>query len=88
MSQSLLPFILFALVASISPGPTNLLILAHGAKVQCSGRRIVAGGEPQGMADGCGRGICSAVIAAVAIGAGVFADRPAVHGSLGGGGGG
>ncbi|BAW22671.1 MULTISPECIES: LysE family translocator [Pseudomonas] len=33
MSQSLLPFILFALVASISPGPTNLLILAHGARV-------------------------------------------------------
>ncbi|AGN78715.1 LysE family translocator [Pseudomonas sp. GD03651] len=32
MSQSLLPFILFALVASISPGPTNLLILAHGAR--------------------------------------------------------
>ncbi|AYG44583.1 LysE family translocator [Pseudomonas sp. Leaf58] len=32
MTQSLLPFILFALVASISPGPTNLLILAHGAR--------------------------------------------------------
>lgn len=32
MSQSLLPFILFALVASISPGPTNLLILVHGAR--------------------------------------------------------
>lgn len=32
MSQSLMPFILFALVASISPGPTNLLILAHGAR--------------------------------------------------------
>lgn len=32
MSQSLLPFVLFALVASISPGPTNLLILAHGAR--------------------------------------------------------
>ncbi|HGA2315585.1 TPA: LysE family translocator [Pseudomonas putida] len=32
MSQSLLPFILFALVASISPGPTNLLMLAHGAR--------------------------------------------------------
>ncbi len=31
MSSSLLPFILFALAASISPGPTNLLILAHGA---------------------------------------------------------
>lgn len=31
MSSSLLPFALFALVASISPGPTNLLILAHGA---------------------------------------------------------
>jgi len=27
-----MPFILFALVASISPGPTNLLILAHGAR--------------------------------------------------------
>ena len=33
MSHSLLPFILFALVASISPGPTNLLILAHGARM-------------------------------------------------------
>jgi hypothetical protein len=33
MSQSLLPFFLFALVSSISPGPTNLLILAHGARV-------------------------------------------------------
>lgn len=32
MSHSLLPFILFALAASISPGPTNLLILAHGAR--------------------------------------------------------
>lgn len=32
MPQSLLPFVLFALVASISPGPTNLLILAHGAR--------------------------------------------------------
>lgn len=32
MSPSLLPFMLFALVASISPGPTNLLILAHGAQ--------------------------------------------------------
>ena len=32
MSQ-LLPFFLFALVASISPGPTNLLILAHGARL-------------------------------------------------------
>ncbi|MBH3385520.1 LysE family transporter [Pseudomonas juntendi] len=33
MSQSMLPFILFALVASLSPGPTNLLILAHGARL-------------------------------------------------------
>lgn len=32
MPPSLLPFMLFALVASISPGPTNLLILAHGAR--------------------------------------------------------
>lgn len=32
MSHALLPFIVFALVASISPGPTNLLILAHGAR--------------------------------------------------------
>jgi len=32
MSHTLLPFILFALAASISPGPTNLLILAHGAR--------------------------------------------------------
>lgn len=33
MSQSLLAFILFALASSISPGPTNLLILAHGARL-------------------------------------------------------
>jgi threonine/homoserine/homoserine lactone efflux protein len=32
MSQSLSAFILFALASSISPGPTNLLILAHGAR--------------------------------------------------------
>ncbi|MFB4394212.1 MULTISPECIES: LysE family translocator [unclassified Pseudomonas] len=32
MPNSLLPFVLFALVASISPGPTNLLILAQGAR--------------------------------------------------------
>lgn len=32
MSHSVLPFLLFALVASISPGPTNLLILAQGAR--------------------------------------------------------
>ncbi|MDR6711118.1 threonine/homoserine/homoserine lactone efflux protein [Pseudomonas hunanensis] len=40
MLQSLLPFVLFALVASISPGPTNLLILAHGAR--CGLRASVA----------------------------------------------
>ncbi|NIE73109.1 LysE family translocator [Pantoea sp. Ap-967] len=33
MSHALLPFILFALVSSISPGPTNLLILAQGARL-------------------------------------------------------
>ncbi|MDZ3991077.1 LysE family translocator [Pseudomonas sp. Teo4] len=45
MSPSLLPFILFALVASISPGPTNLLILAHGARLglRASVAPIVAG---------------------------------------------
>ncbi|WP_422403923.1 LysE family translocator [Pseudomonas sp. GZD-209] len=32
MSHSLLPFVLFALASSISPGPTNLLILAQGAQ--------------------------------------------------------
>ncbi|MBA1198717.1 LysE family translocator [Pseudomonas plecoglossicida] len=32
MLQSLLPFTLFALVTSISPGPTNVLILAHSAR--------------------------------------------------------
>ncbi|ATP44304.1 hypothetical protein CR511_09690 [Pseudomonas putida] len=45
MSQTLLPFILFALVASISPGPTNLLILAHGARqgLRASVAPILAG---------------------------------------------
>ena len=33
MTPTLLPFMLFALVASISPGPTNLLILARGASL-------------------------------------------------------
>ncbi|MEJ5863404.1 LysE family translocator [Pseudomonas farsensis] len=32
MSHTLLPFMLFALAGSISPGPTNLLILAHSAR--------------------------------------------------------
>ena len=32
MTHSFLPFMAFALVASISPGPTNLLILAQGAR--------------------------------------------------------
>ncbi|KAF1310252.1 hypothetical protein BLX42_15055 [Pseudomonas sp. SG-MS2] len=45
MSHSLLPFMLFALVASISPGPTNLLILAHGARqgLRASVAPILAG---------------------------------------------
>jgi len=30
--QSLLPFLLFAFVASITPGPTNILALSHGAR--------------------------------------------------------
>lgn len=32
MLHNLLPFALFALVASLTPGPTNLLILGHGAR--------------------------------------------------------
>ncbi|MFJ4053856.1 MULTISPECIES: LysE family translocator [unclassified Pseudomonas] len=45
MSHSLLPFMLFALVASISPGPTNLLILGHGARqgLRASVAPILAG---------------------------------------------
>lgn len=30
--QSLLPFLLFAFVATITPGPTNILALGHGAR--------------------------------------------------------
>ncbi|WP_312678803.1 LysE family translocator [Stutzerimonas nitrititolerans] len=30
--QSLLPFLIFAFVASITPGPTNMLVLGHGAR--------------------------------------------------------
>lgn len=30
--QSLLPFLLFAFVATITPGPTNILVLSHGAR--------------------------------------------------------
>lgn len=29
---SLLPFVLFALVATLTPGPTNILVLSHGAR--------------------------------------------------------
>jgi len=29
---SLLPFVLFALVATLTPGPTNILMLSHGAR--------------------------------------------------------
>ncbi|WP_437269841.1 LysE family translocator [Stutzerimonas balearica] len=29
---SLLPFVLFALVATLTPGPTNILMLGHGAR--------------------------------------------------------
>lgn len=32
MLSNLLPFTLFALVATLTPGPTNLLILGHGAR--------------------------------------------------------
>nr|NLU59071.1 LysE family translocator [Pseudomonas sp. BIGb0427] len=32
MLPNLLPFALFAFVASITPGPTNILILGHGAR--------------------------------------------------------
>ncbi|MCO7521279.1 MULTISPECIES: LysE family translocator [unclassified Pseudomonas] len=44
MSHTLLPFILFAVAASISPGPTNLLILAHGARhgLRASAAPIIA----------------------------------------------
>jgi len=30
--QSLLPFLIFAFVTSITPGPTNILVLGHGAR--------------------------------------------------------
>lgn len=30
--QSLLPFLLFAFVAAITPGPSNILVLSHGAR--------------------------------------------------------
>jgi threonine/homoserine/homoserine lactone efflux protein len=30
--QSLLPFLLFAFVATITPGPSNILVLSHGAR--------------------------------------------------------
>ncbi|PTT65717.1 lysine transporter LysE, partial [Pseudomonas sp. HMWF007] len=29
---SLLPFLLFAFVASITPGPTNILVLSHSSR--------------------------------------------------------
>lgn len=32
MMGSLLPFLLFSLVASITPGPTNILVLGHSAR--------------------------------------------------------
>jgi len=30
--ESLLPFLLFAFVASITPGPTNILVLSHSSR--------------------------------------------------------
>ncbi len=30
--ESLLPFLLFAIVASITPGPTNILVLSHSSR--------------------------------------------------------
>lgn len=32
MSSPLLPFLLFAFVASITPGPTNILVLSNSAR--------------------------------------------------------
>ncbi|WP_095055253.1 hypothetical protein [Pseudomonas sp. Irchel s3b2] len=31
--ESLLPFLLFAFVASITPGPTNILVLSHSSRL-------------------------------------------------------
>ena len=66
MSHSLLPFILFALVASISPGPTNLLILAHGAR-----RGLRASVAP--ILAGCGA--AAAVVLRVGLGLGELLMR-------------
>ncbi|EJN33942.1 MULTISPECIES: LysE family translocator [unclassified Pseudomonas] len=66
MSHSLLPFILFALVASISPGPTNLLILAHGAR-----RGLRASVAP--ILAGCGA--AAAVVLLVGLGLGELLMR-------------
>jgi threonine/homoserine/homoserine lactone efflux protein len=41
----LLPFLLFSLVASITPGPTNILVLSHGTRYGlCSALPLVWGG--------------------------------------------
>ena len=41
----LLPFLLFSLVASITPGPTNILVLGHSARYGLrSALPLVAGG--------------------------------------------
>jgi len=66
MPHSLLPFILFALVASISPGPTNLLILAHGAR-----RGLRASVAP--ILAGCGA--AAAVVLLVGLGLGELLMR-------------
>ena len=65
MSQSMLPFILFALVASLSPGPTNLLILAHGARLAYGPACADPGGLLHGSDDcaaggpGAGQSCCA-----------------------------
>lgn len=38
---SLLPFLLFAFVASITPGPTNILVLSHSSRQGLLDRKSV-----------------------------------------------
>lgn len=36
--QSLVPFLLFAVVASITPGPTNILVLSNSQRSTIAGK--------------------------------------------------
>lgn len=68
MNPALLPFLMFAFVASITPGPTNILVFSHSA------RRGVGASVPM-ILGGCG----GAALLVLAVGLGIghtLAEHP------------